>query len=400
MKRLGLFLEAEASAGGIFQYSQAMVDAFAALSVQYELAVACTSRSWAPYLEQHPFRVTWLKHAKAGLKLAALFKAALLPGAVARPVTALINPIAWQLKALNCDLWLFPGPDAIAYQLPVASLISIHDLMHRYERRFPEVGGGYRYYVRDHRFGEMARWSKGILVDSKTGRDQVVKAYGVDPAKIHPLPYIPPRYIFAPSPAGDADRKYGLPPKYIFYPAQLWAHKNHESLIDAVAAIKSRHPEIHLVLTGKGRHRYKDLLGQSNARGVTQNITFLGYVPDEDLPALYRGARALVMPTFLGPTNIPPLEAFACDCPVAVSGIYGMPEQLGDAALYFDPNSVSEIADAVERLWIDDGLCETLRARGRQKLANWNQDAFNHELEKILAAMLPGGFQSNIQRRA
>ena len=122
---------------------------------------------------------------------------------------------------------------------------------------------------------------------------------------------------------------------------------------------------------------------------MSEHLTVLGYVPDEELPALYRRARALVMPTFLGPTNIPPLEAFACDCPVAISGIYGMPEQLGDAALYFDP-----VGNGDRRrhgaAWTDDALCETLRQRGREKIAQWNLAAFTQRFGQILDAVTGG----------
>lgn len=388
MKRLGLLLEAEASHGGIFQYSQAMIEALAPLAGTCELHVACTSASWEPYLAGKPFHVTWLKQARVGLKLGTLLKATLLPGWLARPLSALFNPLYRQMRKLGCDLWIYPAPDALAYQLPLPALVAIHDLMHRYEGQFPEVGGGWRYYVRDHRFGAMARWAKGVLVDSEVGRQQVVDCYGVDARKVHPLPYIAPRYILDGDTSVDAVTKYGLPQKFFFYPAQLWAHKNHKRLISAAARLKTAHPDIHLVFTGKGRHSYDELVAHAAAEGMTDHITFLGYVPDADLPALYARARALVMPTFLGPTNIPPLEAFACDCPVAISGIYGMPEQLGDAALYFDPRSVDDIAQAIERLWRDDALCETLKAHGRVRLANWSQAHFAERFRQIVETVL------------
>ena len=384
MKRLGLFLEAEPSAGGIFQYSQAMLEAIAALSQHgYELEIACASHAWAPLLEDRGFHVTWLRHAKLGLNIAKLLNAFLMPGSIARAISAAINPIAWQLNRLRCDIWIHPAPDSIAYQLPLPSIVAIHDLMHRYEGQFREVGGGYRYYVRDHRFGEMTHWAKGVLVDSEVGLKQVVDSYGVNAAKIYPLPYIPPRTILDPQ-AGDVSTQYRLPEKYFFYPAQLWTHKNHKRLISAGARLIERFPDIQFIFTGRGRHDYEEIVDHARATGMLEHITFLDYVPAQGLPALYRRARALVMPTFLGPTNIPPLEAFSCDCPVAISGIYGMPDQLGNAALYFDPKSVEEIADVLERLWIDDALCDTLRARGRSHTANWNQGAFNRRLAEII----------------
>ena len=122
------------------------------------------------------------------------------------------------------------------------------------------------------------------------------------------------------------------------------------------------------------------MFAQVESLGLDDNVLFLGYVPDEDMPALYRSARALVMPTFFGPTNIPPLEAFALGCPVATSRIYGIPEQLGDAALLFDPASVDEIFECLIRLWVDDAVCAQLAERGRERAASWGPTQFHDRL--------------------
>lgn len=124
-----------------------------------------------------------------------------------------------------------------------------------------------------------------------------------------------------------------------------------------------------------------------------------GYVPDADLPEFYRPVRALVMPTFFGPTNIPPLEAFALGCPVAISGIYGIPEQTGDAAMLFDPRSVEDIAIAIERSWRDDWLCEQLRAKGYARSRRWRQVDFNRCVQGVIDKLLDpvNGFSCSLR---
>jgi glycosyltransferase involved in cell wall biosynthesis len=94
------------------------------------------------------------------------------------------------------------------------------------------------------------------------------------------------------------------------------------------------------------------------------------------------------MPTFYGPTNIPPLEAMALGCPVAASKIYGMPEQLGDAALFFDPRSIEGIAQAMKVLWQDDNLCAELSQKGTARSLRWNQSHFNQRLHEIIQKVL------------
>ncbi len=389
MKRIGLFLGVEPHAGGMFQYAQSLLDALRMLPEDaYAVEVACAVPSWRPVLVAYEFPVTWLKAARLGLFLADATMAARLPGALTRAMSAIGNPLSWQVSR-RCDLWIFPAQDAIGYQLRRPALVSVHDLMHRYEPHFPEVVKGRRFATREHRFNNLTRWAKAVLVDSGVGKTHVVESYGISPDKVYPLPYIPSRRI-ANGNAGANwfDERYRLPPKYLFYPAQFWAHKNHVRLIAAAAALRKRCPDIHLVFTGSLCHTYETVLAETQRLGMGDRVTFVGYVPDDDLAEFYRRARALVMPTFFGPTNIPPLEALACDCPVAVSRIYGMPEQLGEAALYFDPKSLDSIADALQQLWCDDLVCERLKRAGREKLSLWNERHFAARLHEILDIML------------
>ena len=143
-------------------------------------------------------------------------------------------------------------------------------------------------------------------------------------------------------------------------------------------------PDIALVLAGSRKNNYNTVYKLASELGVQSHVHFLSYVPNKDIPHLYRQARAMIMPTFFGPTNIPPLEAFATGCPTAVSKIYAMPEQAGDAALLFDPNSTAEIARAMKSLWLDDRLCQDLAKKGKDRDKHWNQNQFNRRFHDII----------------
>jgi glycosyltransferase involved in cell wall biosynthesis len=237
-------------------------------------------------------------------------------------------------------------------------------------------------------FSNVCRWAKGILVDSEVGRQQVAESYGTPLERIHVLPFVAAPYIRETQTLPDFDVRYPLPAKFIFYPAQFWEHKNHKRLISAIASLKNELPDLALVLAGSPKNAYDSVIRLVNELGLTNDVHFLGYVPDAYMPELYRRARALVMPTFYGPTNIPPLEAFVVGCPVAISGTYAMPEQAGGAALLFDPKSEPEIADCIYRLWTDDRLCAELKETGKQQAANWGQQQYNARFLQIIDQVL------------
>jgi glycosyltransferase involved in cell wall biosynthesis len=221
-----------------------------------------------------------------------------------------------------------------------------------------------------------------VAVDSEVGKNQLIEAYGISPEKVFPLPYIAPKYIYDDNPVTELP--YDLPEKYFFYPATFWLHKNHAGLFSALAKLKHRYPDMRLVLAGAKQNGYEEAVKQVEALGIRDNVIFLGYVPDEHMFELYRRARALIMPSFFGPTNIPQLEAFVAGCPVAVAGIYGIPDQVGDAALLFNPKSTDEIANAMERLWTDDALCARLIEKGKERARQWGPVQFSKRLQEIV----------------
>jgi glycosyltransferase involved in cell wall biosynthesis len=107
-------------------------------------------------------------------------------------------------------------------------------------------------------------------------------------------------------------------------------------------------------------------------------------VPDDDMAALYTLSAGLVMPTFFGPTNIPPLEAWHFGRPVITSDIAGLREQNGDASLLIDPRSPPALAEAMKRLWQDRALCADLAVRGRKRLASYSWSSFVDNVTAVL----------------
>jgi glycosyltransferase involved in cell wall biosynthesis len=385
--RIGLFLDAEPFSGGEFQFCQSMLDAVTSLSRdRFETIVAYTNDLWLNYKDEE---IAWVKIQSKFWSLAASRRVSgLLPMRLWRTVSPFFHSVTRKLLKQNCDLWVFPSQDTWTYLIPVPAIGTIYDLMHRYEKRFPEVSAYGKYASRERHYRKMCRWAEGLLVDSEVGKQHVLESYDVNEGKIYVLPFTAPIYISSKTTTSTVKSNFELPKKYFFYPAQFWGHKNHKRLVQAISRLKDQYPDLKFVFVGSRKNGFQETIQLAKKLHVEQHIKVLGYVPDSVMPKLYRQARAMIMPTFFGPTNIPPLEAMEIGCPVAVSDIYGMRQQLGDAALYFAPDSIEEITTVMERLWQDDSLCKKLTEKGFTHAENWNQHHFNTKLEQILSEIL------------
>ncbi len=387
-KKIGLYLGAEPSGGGTFQYNQAMLAAVANLpSDKYEVVVAYSSTTWLKYFQPYSFNTCYNPRPVFSRIISSACRNFKVSLAIWRKLHSLLDPFAKRLLKQNCDLWIFPSQDLFSYTIDVPSLATVHDLMHRYEKIFPELSAKGEFEAREFHYSKMTNYSKGILVDSLIGKQHVIESYGVEKDKIHILPFIAPGYIYSDKMPLGFDTKYDLPEKFIFYPAQFWEHKNHKGLIKAAALVKSEYPDFKLVFVGSKKNGYKSAQDLVFKLGLSDSVTFLGYVPDEDMPELYRRATAMIMASFCGPTNIPPLEAFVTGCPLAVSNVYAMPEQVGDAAMLFDPASSHDIARVLGLLWANDDLCKKLSDKGSARSNLFDTNTFNSNLENIVSSI-------------
>ena len=300
------------------------------------------------------------------------------------------------LERQGIELMIYLDISTLSFETGIPYIMTVYDLQHRLQPEFPEVSAEGEWERREYFFRNGTRYATLILVDSEVGKEDVLEfygPYGVTPDKVKVLPSLPANYHCNDIPEEEEQRirkAYSLPDRYLFYPAQFWPHKNHFRIVQALGMLREDHHfEIHLVLvgsyTGKIRERtFREVMSLASKLGIEQQIHYLGYVPDQDMPALYSGAVALVMPTFFGPTNIPILEAWSFGCPALTSDIRGIREQVGDAGFLVNPRSVEAIADGIQQLWNDYGLCKDLANRGRQRLLTYTPEDCRRRLTKIL----------------
>ncbi|MFC1527580.1 glycosyltransferase family 4 protein [Candidatus Neomarinimicrobiota bacterium] len=378
MKKIGLYLDAVIT-GGTFQYNLSILEVFRSFPKdQFSTIIAYTSKLWESYLQKENISAVKINRTI----FSRLWFQTRTPLWLWINTGKYFDTFSKSFIQQKCDLWIFPSQDIWSYSLPLPALGTAHDLMHRYESQFTESGSRKEYNIREKHYSRMCKKAKGILVDSSLGKQQLIESYHVPNSKVHVLPFIAPKYINETK--NSVSSKYNLPQKYLFYPAQFWEHKNHKALVRAISLIIAKLPDLKMVFVGSPNNGFTSLNNLIKKLGLQKVFIFLEQVPDEQMKGLYANARALIMPTFFGPTNIPPLEAFACGCPVAVSNIYGMPEQVGDAGLLFNPRSDVEIADSIYKLWTDNDIIQNLINMGHQKNKEWGQTQFNQRLLEII----------------
>jgi glycosyltransferase involved in cell wall biosynthesis len=299
-----------------------------------------------------------------------------------------IIPPLRKIEEKKLDIILYVKPTIHAFLWNYPFVFPIHDLQHLLQPEFPEVSAGGEWSRREFMYRNAVPKASAILTDSEVGREDVVQAYNADPSKVHPLPYLAPTYLTSEIMSNDLERvqkTYKLPDEFLFYPSAFWPHKNHKTILRAMNYLRTHdNLSLDLVLAGGFRHEYEKLKQLSIEFGISDNVHFIGYVPDEDIYPIYRLAYALVMPTFFGPTNIPFIEAWSLGCPVITSDIRGIREQIGAAGLLANPRDPEEIAHAIRNLYQDSDLRDQLIKRGRAKFEEWTPNKFANRLEAIM----------------
>lgn len=265
-----------------------------------------------------------------------------------------------QLQAARIEfVWQLGAPGQV---LEVPYMVVVWDLQHRLQPWFPEVSANGNWQHRDSLYDAVLGRAAAVIVGTEVGKLEVERFFRVDPSRILIMPHPTPRFTDAGVETSPSVReKYRISGDYLFYPAQFWAHKNHVNLLLALELLKSRFERpLSIVFVGADHGNFAHVKATADRLGVVDRVHFLGFIPRDDLIALYRHAFALSYVTFFGPENLPPLEAFALGCPVIASEVSGAREQLRDAALFVDPTSPEQIAEAVMRLASEEGLCQKL----------------------------------------
>jgi len=277
------------------------------------------------------------------------------------------------LRDLDADLLFCPFTAPFFFNPAVPVVSVVYDLQHVYYPQFFEPA---ELKGRDRNFERACAVSARMVCISDYVRGTVLATGAISDERVRTIPILLSRRLPPPS-VEICDRVLSSlhlnPRRYLLYPANFWAHKNHELLLTAFGMYRASNPssDLKLVLTGSPGPRRDELIEASCAMGLSDAVLFPGYLAAEDFSALMQQCKALIFPSLFEGFGMPLLEAMAAGRPILCGNGTSLPEVAGDAALYFNPMKPVEIVDAINRIEQDLGLQRVLIENGTRLLSTF-----------------------------
>jgi glycosyltransferase involved in cell wall biosynthesis len=286
------------------------------------------------------------------------------------------------VRRLGIDVWFTPHTLPAPAVLPCATVGAILDVQHE---DLPEF---YTQRERARRalvYETIARTCTRVVTLSAFSRERIAARYGMDASRIDIVPPALPAWTAAP-------RTPVEPPAtpYVFYPATTWRHKNHVTLVDAIARLRDRGSNLDLVLTGLEGEAHAEVRAAIDRAGVSARVRWLGHVDDATLRTLYDGAMLVAVPSRYEGFGLPVVEAMARGVPVVASDAASLPAVAGDAAVLVPALDAGAWADALARVAGDAGLRDRLVSAGRRQAAAFAAAAASALVEALGRAAAEG----------
>lgn len=290
-----------------------------------------------------------------------------------------------------------------------AAVLTIHDLRYisidgaadpavmRLIQSSPQLLAGYQqrldFFQRQRAIiRNVARRARLIITPSEFSKRSIVDTLGVSAQQVQVIQHGVSDDLRIPASqrlVSEVLARHAISQPYLLFVGKMDPLKNIEVLLQAFALIR-QHADMQLVLSGPSSWYEAVLRQRVGELGITDDVAFLGHVPDADLKALYCGAKVMVFPSLFEGFGLPVLEAMACGTPVVCSNHCSLPEVAADAALLVDPTSEEALAGAVLELLCDAELHDRLRRAGLQRSGEftWHETARKHVLayEQVVSA--------------
>lgn len=364
--KIGLVFDAQPpEVGGGFTFQESLLDAITGIASHHE--ILCFSYGGRKSLTDHSLR--WIQLVKS-------------PGKEAgQPLNDAV--LQHQIEMV----WYVTMPSYETVHVPY--IFPVWDLEHRSQPYFPEVSvSGWMWAQREQFYKYVLPRAAYVLTGTQAGKHDVIRFYNIPEERVIVVPMPTSGFCLHSEPSsGQSAIPSNL--KYLFYPAQFWPHKNHVSILYALKILRERGQlDFSVVFTGSDKGNLRHVQEVTRNLGLNDHVYFRGFVDRDELVQLYKNAFALVYPSFFGPDNLPPLEAFALGCPVIAAQVSGAEEQFGDAALLFDPKDEEQLVTKITLLHANNDLRATLIQRGLSQARKWTAKDYVSKVYGIIDGFL------------
>ncbi len=292
----------------------------------------------------------------------------------------------------NVDLVYFLSPSQYSLYLEdIKFFISIPDVDHREHLEYPEVVDNNEFNRKNEIFSKSLIKAQAIITNAEIIKQRLIKYYNISPERIYIISLRPAMSVNDFS-LDNIDKKkneaiklkYNLPQNYIYYPAMYLPHKNHRIIIDTIKQLKLKNMKINAVFTGSDVFYKKNLINYAKNQNVLDNINFLNFVDDEELPYIYLNSQMIVFPVLIGPTFTPIWEAFKMKKPVIFSNLEGVKSVYGEGVYYINPFDQNDIVHAIEKINNDESFKNNLINKGTLQLENMKKEDQYSQVFKII----------------
>ena len=300
-----------------------------------------------------------------------------------------VNNIEENIAKDDVELFYFLSPSIFANNFKrINYIFTIWDISHIEQFEFPEVANSISY--RREWINQASKKAIAVIIDSELAKKRIGQQYNIIDSRLYVMSHSPSTFtninkIDYKKNYVDIKNKYKIKNPYIFYPAQFWAHKNHSYIIKSISILERKYGyKLDVIFSGYNLGNLSFLKSVVSELGLSKRIHFIGFADDNLMPYLYRQSIALVMPTYFGSTNIPPLDAFALEVPVIYSDLPGLRSQVNKAALLINLKSYDSLVLALKKIIEQPALRKKLIGEGKKMLALINDDKRIQIFEEII----------------
>lgn len=275
----------------------------------------------------------------------------------------------------SVDLVYFTSPSPLSLAAEDHNFIfTVWDLCFIDSMEFPEVYAKREFERRDRLYQTAVRKAIRVVTDSTITKNRIMEIYNVDEKRMIHSPFLPSNAVSITEKeyAGDyidIKKKYGIDGAYVYYPAQFWPHKNHVYILEGLRILKEKHGlRVNAIFSGSDKGNLRFVLNKAKELGIRDQVFYLGFVEAKEVPYLYKQALALVMPAYLGPTYIPPLEALKLGCPVLYSDIPELKDQVKDAVIFIDLSYPESLCKEILKIIEYSADLAAMLSKGKRKI--------------------------------